>query len=62
MGDSVAKMSTNDDRANDFSVMVALLSEITALVRANHEMLKEISGTLVEINDKMRKMLISVNH
>ena len=62
MGDSVAKMSTNDDRANDFSVMVALLSEITALVRANHEMLKEPSGTLVEINDKMRKMLISVNH
>jgi hypothetical protein len=62
MGDSVAKMSTNDDRANDFSVMVALLSEITALVRANHEMLKEISVTLVEINDKMRKMLISVNH
>ena len=62
MGDSVAKMSTNDDRANDFSVMVALLSEFTALVMANQEMLKEISWTLVEINDKMRKMLISVTH
>jgi hypothetical protein len=61
-GRSVAQMSTNDDKTNDSSVIVALLSEITALVSANHEMLKEINGTLVEINDKMRKMLISVNH
>jgi hypothetical protein len=55
-------VSTNDDKANDFSTVVALLSKITTLVSANHEMLKEISRTLAEINEKMRKMLISVNH
>ena len=47
MGNSIAKVSTSDDKTNEFPLLLSLF-EIIALLSPNHEMLREISRTLTE--------------